>query len=146
MADSYNRSVSVHSGKNFNTVTTTDISKIGNNSYSFTSSRRELNNGGLMRIALIMLLFFTLGNVFFSGSDESPVFTFSSLLTVLQNSPTLPFSLSIDMLTISGDWGAFNFLKQFINWNLQPLSFFIFIIGNLINILSFLTYFLFYIF
>lgn len=146
MAESYYRNVEVSSNKNVKTTKVTDTSLIDGDAFYHVSKKREWSDIGIMRIVLIILLFFTLGNVFFSSSGQSSVFTFSSLLTVLQNAPSLPFNLTVDALTISGDWGAFNFLKQFLNWNLKPLSFVIFLVGNLINILTFLSYFLYYIF
>ena len=47
-----------------------------------------------------------------------------------------------DFLTITGDWGAFNFLRNFINSFTSVLSFAVSLVGGLISLLTFIAQFL----
>lgn len=108
------------------------------------TSTTSLSELGVFRLVFFVIIIVTFGSVLFS--PEPLGFTFRSFLEMLQNAPSIESDFTIDSLTITGDWGVFNFLKTFLNWNLKPIAFVLFLVKNLINVLMFLFYFLSYIF
>lgn len=89
--------------------------------------------------SIIFITLFLIAFVRFSLNAE-PV-TFSSLLLILENAPTIDFSSVLDFFQINGYWGLFEFLRNFLNSFGAVLGFLSFVVLNLFNMLLFLLYF-----
>lgn len=97
----------------------------------------------IFSIIIIIIIGFSLIRVINGGSP----LTFSSFLDLLQNSPVInmPFRWFND-LTITSDWGLFNFLRDFINLNAGIVSVLACIAVGFINFFIYVFYFLRFIF
>lgn len=78
----------------------------------------------------------------FGASD----LTFTSFLEFIQSVPQVSFSNTFIDMTILGDWGIFEFLRQFINIFTNILSVLIFLFGGLVQLIMYLVYLLRYLF
>lgn len=72
--------------------------------------------------------------------------SFSSFLDYLSNSPKVIPLLSISDFTITGSWGLFEFLRNFLNIFTQLFGIIIWFGSSIINIFLYAFYFLRYIF
>lgn len=102
-----------------------------------------INTRTVFSIIIVILLSISLIRVLNSGDSIS----FSSFLEMLRDSPSInmPFRIFKD-LTITADWGVFNFLRNFINVLGNITSVAVFISAGLANVLLYLVYFVRYIF
>lgn len=97
---------------------TNDNNKRINKQNSFISS---LSIGGILKFVLIILLLSMLVRVI----TNRPLLTFQSFFESVINNAyiiNLDFVNAINNLTITGDWGVLNFLKDFLNTNISFLS------------------------
>lgn len=91
----------------------------------------------VISIIFIVLLVISLFNSL--NSDES--LRFSSFLEILQNAPE--FTIEPINISISSDWGIFDFLRIFVNQFLGAVSFSLWLIQSVWNMFKFIGYFLF---
>lgn len=94
---------------------------------------------GFFKIVFFVLFIFMVFNVI---SSNDRVITFTSLLEGLANSPAVSsdWVTSFAESTISADWGAFNFLRDFLNSLIPIISFFLFIVNGLVQVVFYFTY------
>lgn len=94
---------------------------------------------GFFKIIFFVLFIFMVFNVI---SSNDRVITFTSLLEGLADSPAVSsdWVTSFAESTISSDWGAFNFLRDFINSLIPIISFFLFIVNGLVQVVFYFTY------
>lgn len=99
-----------------------------------------------MKVAFIFLIMLLIVNVFayvlFETSDH--VITFSEFLDRIDNAPQIELELSesVEIFTITDDWGAFNFAKVIINALGSVLGLLVWIGALLINLVSIIGYLL----
>lgn len=68
-------------------------------------------------------------------------FNLDTLLTILQNSPTI--ELTSPNVTITGDWGIFDFLRNILNMFQHFVDFITSTIQLILNFFGFVSYYLF---
>lgn len=78
-----------------------------------------------------------------TGASE---ITFTSFLEFIQTVPEISFANSFIDLTILGDWGIFDFLRNFLNVFTNIFSVLIYLFGGLVQLLTYLVYLLRYLF
>lgn len=109
------------------------------------SSNRSMGNsvssGGFFRIAFFVLFVLMFYSVATGSSQEV---TFSSLLDILSGAPVIDNSWvqSFRDLSISSDWGVFNFLRDFLNTLMQIISFALYIVSGLVQVVVYFAYFI----
>lgn len=101
------------------------------------------STGNILSIVLGVILMACMIRVM-SGTGNLP--TFSSLLAVLTEVPTVQIPFLSTVITNLGDWGIFNFLRDFFQTILSVLDVFIFLINGFINIMLYVVYFMRWIF
>ena len=89
--------------------------------------------------SIIFVILFLIAFIRFSLNAE-PI-TFSSLLLVLENAPSIDFSSVLDFFQINGYWGMFDFLRNLLNSFGVVLGVLSFVVLNIFNMLLFLLYF-----
>lgn len=94
---------------------------------------------GFFNVAFLMLfviMFFSVA----TGSDQK--ITFSSLLEILADSPVISFDWveSFREISITSDWGWFNFLKDFLNLIIEVFGFLLYIVDGLIQVVAYIVY------
>ena len=104
--------------------------------------RSEFSAGNI--ILTIFLVIFIIA-VARSLLGSAPM-TFKGFLTSITEVPSIDISTQVIDFAIGGSWGAFDFLRVFINSFVMILNFSIFIIEMLINLLLVLTWALGYLF
>lgn len=67
--------------------------------------------------------------------------TFSEFLDILSNSPTISPNFNI-IPTILGDWGVFNWFRDFVNGLTTIIDFVLWLVQNLFLVLEYMFYFL----
>lgn len=72
--------------------------------------------------------------------------TFASFLEFIQSVPEVSFASTFIDLTIVGDWGIFEFLRNFLNIFTNIFSVLIFLFGGLVQILLYAVYIVRYLF
>lgn len=87
----------------------------------------------LIFIGLIASLFVSL-----TGNDFT--FSFSYFLEVIANTPDIVSNFSFPDLSISSDWGIFNFLRTSLNAITSSFSFLVFLVVNLAQVAIYLFY------
>lgn len=92
----------------------------------------------VFNIIVIVLLIVAFARASFQSSS---ILTFSGFLQVLSGCPSIQMSYLND-LTITADWFAFNFLRDFLNFTcMYPLEAILFFATNILNVLIFCFYF-----
>lgn len=105
-----------------------------------SSSNKLGFTGTALSVVLCVLLILVVMR--FLLVPNAPIYTFQSLLEVLQGTPTMvPWSNFID-LTIYADWGLFNFFKDFINSITGIIEFLLWLTNLLTYTLEFIGYYL----
>ena len=84
----------------------------------------------------LCLLFFV---AFFRSINGSEPLTFTGLLETLSNSPKIALTSFIDF-SISGDWGFFDFFRDFINVLGSVLSVIVWLFSQLIQCLQYFVF------
>lgn len=109
-----------------------------------TPSAAEVNRGfGVVTLCVCLLLIVSLMKTML-GSDP---LTFAGLLETLASAPSVDMSLaSFEIIPTITDWGAFQFIADFVNffitvWNVQ-----IYLAKGLFSVVSYLFYFVMFIF
>lgn len=107
------------------------------------TDEREINNvqsWGILKV-LLLLLVLAMFISFVTGSVE--IKTFRGFLQMLQNCPQFDFTSIFSFLEFDlGDWGAFDFIANFIEWQGDILRFLVWFCQVAVNALSFAFYFL----
>lgn len=120
----------------------TSIYNVNKFSGSKLSYKENLGFAGTA-LSVIVLVLLILVVMRFLLVPSAPIYTFESLLEVLQGTPTMqPWSQFLD-LTIYTDWGIFNFLRDFINLNTGIIEFGLWVVNLLTYTLEFIGYYLF---
>lgn len=105
-----------------------------------------MNKSPILKIIIALFLAFFIiafGRLLFLGTASS--FAFEDFLQMLSLS-SKPVISPIVNLTITADWGVFNFLRGFLNLFSGILTIIYFVGANLINVLGFIFHFISYIF
>lgn len=131
--------------KESNTIgqnTKTEIKEVQSVKINHTG-RFKGTTGSIFKVLIAILIGVALVRVL-SGNE---IISFQTLLEYLGNAPVvnMPFKFFND-LTIVGDWGLFNFLKDFFNLTTGVVSILVFLATGLINAIIYLTYFIRFIF
>lgn len=109
-------------------------------------SREHIDQGlTLLKIVFIIILGITIIKVLL-GLDQT--ITFKSLLDFISDVPQVNMNdfMVFDDLRITADWGVFNFLRTFINLFTLPLGITVFIGGAIYQVITFLIYFIQFVF
>jgi len=101
------------------------------------SSEEQVN--GLGSFLILLLMFIVVGNYLRTGMPYD--LTFKSFIEYLSNAPSFDISWSMVDLTIYGDWGLFNFLKDIFNWFTDIWEVCITLFGMIIETIEFIFYF-----
>ncbi|HIU06667.1 MAG TPA: hypothetical protein IAC46_03680 [Candidatus Onthoplasma faecigallinarum] len=94
--------------------------------------------GSVLIIILCIILVISVIRIVFGGSNIS----FSAFLNYIQNVPQIEFIGDVNMFSINGDWGLFDFLKNFLNSIMSIFNFLVWLCFQLFNCLSYIFYFL----
>lgn len=96
---------------------------------------------GIFRIISLLLIIAFLSRLLFP-TDNNSLPTFQGLLEHLVNAPAIPntFFNGLSSLKILGDWGIVDGLRVLINTNISILSFSVWLILGLVNLVSFALY------
>lgn len=108
-----------------------------------SQEERTLNNSQSWGIVKVLILLLTLAMFvsFVTGSAE--IKTFGGFLKMLQNCPQFDFTSIFSFLEFDlGDWGAFDFIADFIEWQGDILRFAVWFCQVAVNALSMFFYFL----
>ena len=117
----------------------TNLSKI--DKMHFEASNDTANGfSSMYRVLSIVLSLLIVVALMRSLLGFQPIY-FSSFLESLSQSPTVDITLSMTDLTIVGDWGLFDFLRNFINLFTGVISLLSFFATGLINLVLYLLYF-----
>lgn len=103
-----------------------------------SSSSASLSSifGGILLVLVIM-------NIPRAITGQGFNFTFSALLDTLQDVPTIDITWVSDTFKpIVDDWGAFNFLRTFINFFVDSLSAVAFIGTGIVQVITFVAHFI----
>lgn len=121
-----------------------------NNNYTHIRTRdntivNKKDYTGLHIFNIIFLVILIMCVIRFTFTNTT--ISFTSFLEFLQNCPSIdmPSSL-IKNLSITESWGVFDFLRDFINSLGTILGTVVWLIGNLLNGITFIFYFIGYIF
>lgn len=121
-----------------------------NNNYTHIRTRdntivNKKDYTGLHIFNIIFLVILTMCVIRFTFTNTT--ISFTSFLEFLQNCPSIdmPSSL-IKNLSITESWGVFDFLRNFINSLGTILGTVVWLIGNLLNGITFIFYFIGFIF
>lgn len=138
--------------KTVTNVTTTTVKSNGNGEYLGTniSNTKSVTRSGPTAATSISRIFFGLLSAAFFIIVLCFIFrgrapTFSSLLDMLSNVPTVNFDFSFASVPL-GDWGIFNGLRDFVAGFMSILDFVGLLVSNLVYFLQFVFYFLRWIF
>lgn len=77
---------------------------------------------------------------------DAPPLTFGGFLSTVTDAPAISVNTSLINFTITGSWGAFDFLRIFINTFISILNFIYFLVTLLINLVLSLIWVVGYIF
>lgn len=99
----------------------------------------DLQVGGLLSFLAILLMFVFVGNYLRTGMPFE--LSFKGFIEFLSNAPSFDISWSMVDLTIYGDWGIFNFLREFFNWFTDIWEVCITLFGMIIESIEFIFYF-----
>ena len=91
----------------------------------------------VMSTIMFLLLIITLFRTLIGRGDK--ILTFEGLLNFLNNFPSFDIE-NLPNLTINGDWGIFNFFRNFLNIYTGALNLLIFLCANLYNAYRFILY------
>lgn len=72
--------------------------------------------------------------------------TFTSFLEFIQTVPEVSFATNFIDLTILGDWGVFDFLRNFLNIFTNLISVIVYLFGGLVQLLLYVVYIVRYLF
>ena len=72
--------------------------------------------------------------------------TFTSFLEFIQSVPEVSFASNFIDLTILGDWGIFDFLRNFLNIFTNLMSVIVYLFGGLVQLLLYVVYIVRYLF
>lgn len=97
------------------------------------------NKGNIFGFIIFCLIFIILGNYLRTGVPFD--LTFKGFIEYLSNAPSFDMSWSMVDLTIYGDWGIFNGLKDFFNWFTDVWEVCITLFGMVIELIEFVFYF-----
>lgn len=95
-------------------------------------------------LLLIFVILFLISYIRFCFNAGSV--TFEGLLQFLNSCPQVDFNLALTAFTINGDWGLFEFLRNFFNIFGILIGFIVFLVGNLFNLFTFVFWFIKFIF
>lgn len=102
----------------------------------FNLSKKERNLGERVSVVgnVLLVIFVTLFivNYIRLSATNGGFFTFESLITQLSNVYAFPIP-NLSNLTITADWGLFNFIKSFINLFTSLLNFAVFFSVSAVN-------------
>lgn len=97
------------------------------------------NHINLFGFLIIILVIISLAHFLRTGNLSD--ITFKGFIEFLSNAPSFDISWSMVDLTIYGDWGIFNFLREFFNWFTDIWEVCITLFGMIIESIEFIFYF-----
>lgn len=68
-------------------------------------------------------------------------FSLSYFLQIVSSVPDVTGVFTFNDLTITGSWGIFDFLRNFLNLFTSVLSFLVLLVGNLVQVVVYIFYF-----
>lgn len=111
--------------------------------YRASHPTRDFSATNVITLVFAIILVFCVFRLLFGNR---PPLTFESFLSVLEDAPVVDISPIMqrlnDKLTITADWGVFNFLRDFFNLFTGLMSFGTFVSVSMSNFIIYLTYFL----
>lgn len=108
---------------------------------NYTDNRVKTSSLGLSPLlAFVVILFLFATIVRFNGGDFSAP-TFTGFLEMLSNSEVITPTFSIIPNPEFGSWGIFNFLRDFIQFNIQIINFVGWICQSLTACVQYIFYF-----
>lgn len=102
--------------------------------------KQAFNVMGILGIFVAILLILSLIGSLRSGAGGY-TFSFSGLLEYLSNAPQINPEFSLSKWTIDGDWGLFDFLRDFFNLNAKIMGFATWFSILIWNALEYVAYF-----
>lgn len=139
--NSANGSAVVHKSSRQPNRKLSSIYKVNNSLDPKLSSKDKLGFTGTA-LSVVMIFLLMLVVMRFLLVPNAPVYTFESLLEVLQGTPNmLPWSNFID-LTIYADWGVFEFFRSFLNSITGIIEFLLWVTNLITYTLQFIGYYL----
>lgn len=108
----------------------------------FNQNYRQMSypsSGGAFRVFFFLLCVLMFYSVAF---NTGRTITFTSLLQSLADAPVIDNSWisSFSDLTIRGDWGIFDFLKNFLNSFVGVISFLLYLVNGLVQLITYFGY------
>jgi purine-cytosine permease-like protein len=101
-------------------------------------SNEKYGNFGVFGVIVLVLAIIVIAQ---SLTGSTAPFTFQSLLDIASNAPSISANWSIVQDIILGDWGIFNFLRDFINFSISITQVLVCICDLLFDSLSYIFYF-----
>lgn len=109
-------------------------------------SRQSFSDSTGWTIAKLVLAILLVSVVFSVLNQSNQTLTFTSFLEWLQNFHPTFTNVTYVSHAIGGDWGLFEFLRLPIDITIQVFDFLLFLVKNLVNVLSYVTGFVSFIF
>lgn len=110
-------------------------SRLKNSNFSSASS--------IFGLVLLVIIMFNIPSFVAGNSSFSTYFSFERFMNMLASAPTISMAWITDVLQpISADWGVFQFFADFINSLITLLQGVSFILVGIVNLVSYLLYFL----
>lgn len=128
-------------------VTVTETYKVGNKKITFSEKVNNDKTSKLGVIGIIFTIFFIVVLCRLIFNSYTGDFTFTGLLQTLVNIPdnSNSFNLLLGNMVITGDWGLFNFFKDFLNLLLDPFRLIVWLSKNIDSALNYLYYIFIYV-
>lgn len=107
--------------------------------------RSDFNHAGssIVGIVLIIIILFNIPSVVAGNDEVSSYFSFERFMNMLAQAPTIDMTWITNVLQpITADWGVFQFFAEFLNSLLTLLQGICFLAVGIVNLVSYLLYFL----
>lgn len=122
-----------------------DFKKKGSSSAVGSRSKKvDLESAGsIFGLVLLLIIMFNIPSFVAGNGSFSTYFSFERFMNMLASAPTVSMAWITDVLQpISADWGVFQFFADFINSLITLLQGVSFILVGIVNLVSYLLYFL----
>lgn len=126
--------------KDYNFNKSYENAKKGNRQHFF-------NNAGIVfRLMLLIFIGILFLRVFWVLRGSSNTVNFTGFLEFLSNLNSVDVSISVADFSIGGDWGVFEFLRNFFNIFAQLFGVIVWLFSNIVNLINYLWQFVLFLF
>lgn len=134
------RNYKVNYVKDYNLNKSFENAKRDNRQYFFNSA------GIVFRLMLLIFFGIIFLRVFWVLRGSSNTVNFTGFLEFLSNLNSVDINVSVSNFVIGGDWGVFEFLRNFFNIFAQLFGVIVWLFSNIVNVLNYVLQFIFFLF